>query len=215
MWLRLAGLEYELIYVPWPEMVERAPRKSVPWIEDIDGELIHDSQRVIERLTEKYDLALDVHLSPRERAQARAWQRLLEDHYYWAALVHMRWVDDANWAIYKKELAAELDPTPEIDRFFEDIREYLVSEFNGHAVGKMSVDEVRAVARQDLDALELALANQAFLLGDRPSSIDAVLYAFLLQTYATPCRSPVVDYARSKTGLHRYYTRLHEQHWET
>ena len=114
MWLRLAGLEYELIYVPWPEMVERAPRKSVPWIEDIDGELIHDSQRVIERLTEKYDLALDVHLSPRERAQARAWQRLLEDHYYWAALVHMRWVDDANWAIYKKELAAELNTGSQI-----------------------------------------------------------------------------------------------------
>jgi isoprene-epoxide---glutathione S-transferase len=80
MWLRLAGLDYELVYVPWPEMIERAPRKSVPWIEDGDGEVVHDSDRVIARLTEKYDVALDVHLSPLESAQARAWQRLLEDH---------------------------------------------------------------------------------------------------------------------------------------
>jgi len=213
MWLRLAGLDYELIYVPWPEMIERAPRKSVPWIEDTDGEIVHDSERVIERLTGKYEVTLDAHLGSFEKAQCRAWQRLLEDHYYWAALVYMRWVDDVNWAIYKKELAADLDPDPEVDRFFDEIRNYLVSEFKGHAVGKMNVDEVCAVACQDLDALETALGEHHYFMGDRPSSIDAMLYACLLQTYATPCTSPVVEYARSKTGLYRYYNRLHERYW--
>lgn len=86
MWLRLAKLDYQLIYVPWPEMIERAPRKSVPWIEDVDGEVIHDSQRIIDRLSSKHGVTLDAHLSRRERAQMRAWQRLLEDHYYWAGL---------------------------------------------------------------------------------------------------------------------------------
>ncbi len=213
MWLRLAHIDYELIYVPWPDMIERAPRKSVPWIEDDDGELIHDSQRIIDRLSEKRALTLDTHLSPMERAQARAWQRLLEDHYYWAGLVQMRWVEDHNWAIYQRELAADLEPTPEVARFFAEIRDYLVAEFRGHAVGKMTTEEVRAVACEDLDALAIWLAEKAWFMGDQPSSIDATLYACLLQTYATPCTSPIVDYARMKSNLEAYYHRLHTQYW--
>ena len=67
MWLRMVGLDYELVYVPWPEMIGRAPRRSVPWIEDDDGEVVHDSQRIIDRLTAKRGLTLDRHLAPRER----------------------------------------------------------------------------------------------------------------------------------------------------
>lgn len=194
MWLRLAGLEYELHYVPWPQMIERAPRRSVPWIEDADGEVIHDSQRIIDRLTAKRHIALDAHLGARERAQ-------------------MRWVEDHNWAIYKKELAAGLEPSPEVERFFQDIREYLVGEFRGHAVGKMTVDEVRAVACEDLDALDDWLGDNPWFMGTRPTSIDAVLYACLLQTYATPCTSPILAHARTKTRLEAYFRRLQAQYW--
>ena len=213
MWLRMVAIEYDLLYVPWPEMIKRAPRKSVPWVEDSDGEVIHDSQRIIARLTAKRGITLDAHLSACERAQMRAWQRLLEDHYYWCGLVQMRWVEDHNWAIYKRELAAELEPSPEIELFFQNIRDYLVAEFRGHAVGKMTVDEVRAVACQDLDALSDWLGTSAWFMGDRPSSVDAVLYACLLQTYATPCTSPVVDYARGKGNLQAYFERLRAEFW--
>ena len=213
MWLRLAKLDYDLQYVPWPQMLERAPRKSVPWIADTDGEIIHDSQRIIDRLTQKYAIGLDAHLSPPERAQMRAWQRLLEDHYYWAGLVQMRWVEDHNWAIYRRELAAELPPSPEIDQFFQQIRDYLVGEFKGHAVGKMTLNEVRHVAYEDLDALATALGSKAYFMGARATSIDAALYAALLQTYATPCQSPVVDYARKLTNLANYFERLRAQYW--
>ncbi|MGD9603216.1 MAG: glutathione S-transferase family protein [Gammaproteobacteria bacterium] len=213
MWLRLARLPYELHYVPWPQMIERAPRRSVPWIEDTDGEVIHDSQRIIDRLTAKRGVRLDAHLDTRARAQMRAWQRLLEDHYYWAGLVQMRWVEDHNWTIYKQELAAELPPSAEVDQFFQEIRDYLVGEFRGHAVGKMTVDEVRAVACEDLDALADWLGDSAYFMGARPTSIDAMLYACLLQTYLTPCTSPVVTYARSKPSLEAYFRRLHAEHW--
>jgi glutathione S-transferase len=213
MWLRLAGLDYELIYVPWPDMIERAPRKSVPWIEDADGEVVHDSARIIDRLTEKYAIPLDAHLSVPARARMRAWQRLLEDHYYWAALVHMRWVDDHNWPLYKEELAADLEPSPEVDAFFEEIRDYLVGEFKGHAVGKMSTDEVLQVAREDLDALSAGLGDQPYFMGSRPTTVDAMLYACLLQTYITRCVSPTVDYAREKTNLEAYFRRLRGEYW--
>ena len=213
MWLKLVDIDFELIYVPWPEMIERAPRKSVPWVEDDDGELIHDSQRVIERLTAKREIPLDAHLSARENGQMRAWQRLLEDHYYWAGLVQMRWVEDHNWALYKQELAAALTPSPEIEAFFQEIRDYLVGEFRGHAVGKMTTAEVRAVACQDLDALSDQLGENPWLMGARPSGIDAMLYACLLQTFATRCTSPLVDYARAKENLYEYYIRLRDQYW--
>ncbi len=41
MWLRLVDLDYDLTYVPWPDMIERAPSKSAPWIEDEDGIMEH------------------------------------------------------------------------------------------------------------------------------------------------------------------------------
>jgi glutathione S-transferase len=213
MWLRLAGIDYDLQYVPWPDMIEKAPRKSVPWIEDTDGEVIHDTTRIIDRLTEKYAVQIDAHLSDQGRAQMRAWQRLLEDHYYWASLVHMRWIDDNNWPAYKEELAADLEPSPEVDAFFQEIRDYLMGEFNGHAVGKMSTDEVLKVAAEDLDALSDGLGGQPYLMGDRPTSVDAMLYACLLQTYVTRCTSPTVDHARTKTNLEAYFNRLHAEFW--
>jgi glutathione S-transferase len=213
MWLRLAGIDYDLQYVPWPDMIEKAPRKSVPWIEDTDGEVIHDSARIIDRLTEKYSIQLDAHLSDVENAQMRAWQRLLEDHYYWAALVYMRWVDDNNWPAYKGELAADLEATPEIDAFFEEIRTYLVGEFTGHAVGKMSDEEVVKVAAEDLDALSVQLGDRPYFMGDRPTTVDAILYAYLLQTFVTRCVSPTVDYARKKVNLKAYFDRLHAEFW--
>jgi glutathione S-transferase len=125
----------------------------------------------------------------------------------------MRWVEDHNWALYKLELAAELEPSPEVEQFFQEIRDYLVGEFRGHAVGKMTVDEVRTVACEDLDALAAGLGERPWLMGDRPTSVDAMLYACLLQTYATRCTSPVIDYARTKTGLEAYFNRLRRDYW--
>lgn len=88
-----------------------------------------------------------------------------------------------------------------------------MGEFRGHAVGKMTLDEVRAVAHEDLDALSEWLGEQAYFMGEQPSSIDAMLYACLLQTYATPCSSPVLAYARSKRNLEAYFERLRTQYW--
>ena len=65
------------------------------------------------------------------------------------------------------------EPSPEVEQFFQEIRDYLVGEFRGHAVGKMSLDEVRSVACEDLDALDDWLAAEAelgreVLEGDSP-----------------------------------------------
>ena len=100
-----------------------------------------------------------------------------------------------------------------MDAFFEEIRDYLVGEFTGHAVGKMSTDEVLKVAREDLDALSGCLGDRPFFMGERPTTVDAMLYACLLQTYVTRCISPTVDYAREKTNLEAYFNRLRAEYW--
>ena len=101
----------------------------------------------------------------RSTPRCAAWQRLLEDHYYWAGLVQMRWVEDHNWAIYKQELAAELEPSPEVEQFFQEIRDYLVAEFTGHAVGKMTVEEVRARGPTGFGRARYLARRQAVLHG--------------------------------------------------
>jgi glutathione S-transferase len=69
------------------------------------------------------------------------------------------------------------------------------------------------VAKQDLDALDTWLGDKPYFMGARPTSIDAMLYACLLQTYATPCASPVVDYANTKSRLGSYFERLRREYW--
>lgn len=79
--------------------------------------------------------------------------------------------------------------------------------------GKMSDEEVINVAGEDLDALSVQLGDRPYFMGDKPTTIDATLYAYLLQTYVTQCVSPTVDYARGKANLKAYFDRLHAEFW--
>ena len=48
-------------------------------------------------MEKKYKIDFDRGLSPEQRAIAWAFDKMLEEHLYWA-VVHARWMDDANFA---------------------------------------------------------------------------------------------------------------------
>ena len=73
-----------------------APKGKIPFIED-DGVLVADSTFIRRHLEVAHGVDFDAHLSGAEKALAWAVERMLEDHLYWA-LLHTRWMDDANFA---------------------------------------------------------------------------------------------------------------------
>ena len=92
-WLRLAGVPYE-VSDSFADF-RRAPKGKLPYIDD-RGRRIADSGLIIEYLSRSRGIDLDGWLSPRQRAEALALQRLLEDHFYFI-LGYARWLDPVGW----------------------------------------------------------------------------------------------------------------------
>src|SRR6266702_4601925 len=90
--LKMAGL----VYHADTKGLRRAPKGKLPYIED-DGERIADSTFIRWHIEKKYGIDFDRGLSREQRATAWAFEKLAEDHLYWA-IVEARWSDDANFA---------------------------------------------------------------------------------------------------------------------
>src|SRR2546430_12727316 len=90
--LRMAGLAYR----KEGAMPPASPKGQLPYIED-EAERIADSTFIRAHIEGKYGFDFDAPLSLQQRAQAWAFERMIEHHVYWA-LVGARSVDAENFA---------------------------------------------------------------------------------------------------------------------
>jgi glutathione S-transferase len=89
--LRLAGLPYRTARGQF----RKAPKGKIPYIDD-DGALIGDSTLIRWHIEKKYGVDFDRGLTEAERATAWAFEKMAEEHLYWAA-VDQRWMDTGNF----------------------------------------------------------------------------------------------------------------------
>ena len=85
--LKMAGLDYR----KRKAMPPASPKGQLPYIDD-DAETIADSTFIRAHIEGKYGFDFDAPLSLQARAQAWAFERMIEHHVYWA-LVGARWVE--------------------------------------------------------------------------------------------------------------------------
>ena len=78
--LRMMDLPHQSITSPTPF---GGPKKKAPWIEH-EGRKIGDSSFIVAYLIERFGKDPDAALSPAQRGQAVAIQRLVEENLYWA-----------------------------------------------------------------------------------------------------------------------------------
>jgi hypothetical protein len=90
--LKMAGLPYKAD----TGGMRKAPKGKLPYIVD-DGEAVGDSTFIRWHIEKKYQIDFDRGLTPEQRAIAWAFEKMLEDHLYWA-VVKDRWLNDANFA---------------------------------------------------------------------------------------------------------------------
>ncbi len=91
--LKMAGLAYRKERAKPPS----SPKGQLPYIVD-EAETIADSTFIRAHLEAKYGFDFDAPLSLQARAQAWAFERMIEHHVYWA-LVGARWVDGENYLL--------------------------------------------------------------------------------------------------------------------
>jgi glutathione S-transferase len=201
-YLRMTGIEYRIAET----LPLYAPLGKLPFIED-NGYKLADSRVIIRYLQQHYGDSLDEHLSAEQNAMALAWQRLLEEHLYWVCM-YSRWQYGAeNWQINKQAIFQGL-PQPMADMVAAIYRLRIRGQMRGHGIGRLAAADIFELGLRDVAALSAALRGKTFLLGIRPSSIDASAFGVLINLLACPVSSPVKNYALTQSPLVDYCRRI-------
>ncbi len=201
-YLRMVGLPFETVDHGNPL---KGPRGKLPYIDD-GGTLVADSSFIVEHLKQAHGDPLDGVLTPVQQAQGLAFQRLMEEHLYWA-VVYTRWADPAGWAMTRPAFFGHLVP-PLAWIFPLLARRGLLSQLRGQGLGRLTHEEIMARGRTDISALSNFLADKPFVLGDAPSSYDATAHAFLANLLWAPLDTPLREHARRLPNLDRYCRRM-------
>jgi len=159
------------------------PKGKLPCVKFPDGKLVGDSQMIIEELASRTQSSLDANLSSEQQALSHLVRRTLEESTYWNWGIEKRWRRKSN---FQKVTAP---------RYFADalpgflkpcfgciaglIRNSVVKAYDGQGMGRHSEVEATKLATDDLRAIEVSMGTGPFFHGEKKSSIDAVLYAFV------------------------------------
>ena len=208
-YLRMVELPFEIPPFGMREL-QRAPKGKMPYIED-NGKIIADSAFIIEYLNATYGDKLDGWLSTEQKAIALAFQRLMEENLYWAA-VYVRWVEPEGWAKTKPAFFAKM-PAP-LKWFVPNLaRRGLLKELHGHGMGRHGRDEVYAIGKRDITALADFLGSKPYFMGDKPCSLDATAYAFLANLVWPPVESALKQHAKQYPQLEVYCERMKNRYY--
>lgn len=207
--LRMAGLAYEKVQGD----LDKTPKHKLPIIED-NGVVVADSTFIRDYLERTRGIDLDEGLSLRDRATAWAIERMLEDNLYWI-MIHDRWLDDAN---FQRGPAVFFQGAPEHlrDAIIKDARSRVAANLNGHGIGRHDGAERLELANRSLSSLAVLLGDKPFLMGDRPTGVDAFAFALLAgitaPVFNMPLRNAVEAFGPFTAYVQRMAMRFYPDH---
>ena len=204
--LKMAGLAYERVSAIPPQ----APNGKLPYIDD-HGEAVSDSTFIRAHVERKYSVDLDAGLDSRQRAQAWAIERLLEDHLYFA-MVWFRWIDPDNFA---KGPAHFADSAPEADRaqLRHDMQARKASDLHAQGIGRHAPERIAELGERSIDALAQLLGDEPYLMGESPSGVDATAFGILASVLAPLFDTPLRRAVEARPNLVAYVARMMQRYY--
>ena len=185
---------------------KKAPKGKLPYVDDDGGETIADSTFIRWHLEKKYKIDFDRGLSPEQRAIAWAFEKMLEEHLYWA-VVHARWMDDANFAKGPATFFRAI-PAPVRPFLVSIIRRRLRQTLHGQGIGRHSHDEIFALGMRSVDATADYLGTKPFMMGAEPTGLDATAFAFVAGVLCPLFDTPLRSAAERHENLKQYVGRM-------
>jgi glutathione S-transferase len=203
---------FRLAKIPFEKSVSftaflKAPRKKLPYIVD-DNKTIADSELIIDYVNNKYHVSLDDWLSPEQRAVSHTLRRMIEEGTYWVA-VFERWMDPKVWVTYKPVVLGAI-PAPMRNAAGVVLRRDYKRRLYGQGVSRYSPAEIKRIGERDVGAVATLLAEKSYLFGDKPSSVDAVVFGLLGNVYYAPLETEMKRTISSYPNLTAYLDRLHK-----
>lgn len=208
--LMMAGLDYRKTI----GRRETAPKGQLPWIEDA-AQAIGDSTFIRVHIERKYDIDLDLGLSGKERAQAWAIERMIENQLGWVSS-YFRFLDPVN---FEKGPARWFDQAPPHlrEELRKGLRDAVGANIRAVGVGRHLREEVAWLGGLSLRALDELLEDKAYLMRDsHPVGIDATAFAMLAAIttpfFDSPLRREAESYPRLTGYVGRMMARFYPAH---
>jgi glutathione S-transferase len=198
--LKLSGLPYATN----TKGLRRAPKGKLPYIDD-DGAIVADSTLIRMHLEERHGVDFDKGLSPAERGIAWAFEKMCEDHLYWA-VVHSRWMNRANFDRGPRGFF-DIAPAPIRPLVIGVIRRRVRRDLHGQGLGRNSSDEIERLAARGVAAIADQLGDEPFLMGPAPCGADATVFAWVLSILCPRFETPIRDAAEQRANLVAYRDR--------
>jgi len=199
--LRMAKLPFERRLMSF----SKAPKRKIPYIDD-GGVLLGDSTFIRWHLEQKYAIDLDAGLTAEQRATAWAFEKMAEDNLYWA-LVHLRWMLPDNFERGPKVFFSSV-PAPVRGLVVALVQRQVKKSLYYQGMGRHSRADIERLGIQSIEAIADCLGDKPFFLGERPTAVDATLFAFVSGALCPTFESPIQEAAWSRDTLRRYVGRM-------
>ncbi|BAQ15943.1 glutathione S-transferase family protein [Methyloceanibacter caenitepidi] len=206
MLLKLAGLVYGTDTTGF----SKAPKGKLPYIDD-DGAVVADSTFIRRHIEQKYGIDFDRGLDAEQRAIAWAFERMFEDHVYWAFL-HARWVDDENFNRGPRVFFQRL-PMPMRLIVPRVARRQMKAQVMGQGIGRHSDAEIVELGTRSLDAAAAFLGEKTYMMGEEPGGLDATAFAFLTHALCPVFETPLRTGAERHDNVKAYVGRMAERYF--
>lgn len=205
--LRMVDADFNKVSLGDPS---KGPKGKLPYIKD-GGDVVPDSGFIVKYLLNKYHYPIDDHLTSEQHGIGVAIIRLLEEHLYWA-IVHSRWIDDDIWPRVRESFFGKMPwlarcSVPLLARV--RVKVYLYA----HGLGRHSHNEINVLADDNLRAVAGILGDNEYILGSRPSSYDASVYAFISTILCSELDTPLKEIAAQYGSLSRYCERMRQAYY--
>ncbi|MDW4498142.1 glutathione S-transferase family protein [Sulfitobacter sp. D35] len=182
----------------------KMPHGKLPVIRTEDR-LVADSD-AIRAFLEDRGARFEEGLSDVDRANARAFIRMAEEHLYFH-LLQDRWGSDAVWAEVREAFFSEV-PRPVRGLLSGIVRRDLLKAVRAQGTGRLTEPERMARIEPDLQAISTRLWQGAYLFGARPSAADASVAAMLSGMRATPVETRLQQRVATDTQICNYIDRV-------
>jgi glutathione S-transferase len=199
-YLRMAGIDYQ-VRDAGLNFADNAPKGKLPYIEH-QGRVVADSGIIIDYLEDKFGNPLDAHISESHRATSPMLKRMVEEHLWWVMNRERWWAPENPY----RHTVGMFDGLTQKE--YEEFRDESRRKCMEQGVGAFTEAEIDQRGAADLEAMSLFLGQQAFFLGERPTSLDATTYAFLFQILHAPYTSNLKVAAQSHPNLVDYVERI-------
>ena len=205
VFMGITSIPYEIEAILNPA---QAPKGKLPYIIH-QGRTISDSSHIIDYLKSHFSLTIDDHLNPEQLAIGHAVGIMLEERLRWC-IVYSRWLDERYAPIFHNMFRDFVSfPLKVIfPLLIAKSKKRIATTLNSNGIGQFTPQEIYTFGKSDIEALTTILGDKPYLLGDQPSSFDAVAYAFLANLIDVPIECLLNALARESETLRNYCQRM-------